>query len=154
MGNVDNLYQLSNILDNNTHLSLLDKMDLVNSYKGYDWIYYMTESKGKSYARVEIQCNSCDMFVVTWKPNVSSGIHNHASEGCIMKYLSNYGYLIEDRYSTKNPHIYLDSSVLLPNSVSYISDLLYLHSITNETSKYITTLHIYHPKGFKTRFFN
>jgi predicted metal-dependent enzyme (double-stranded beta helix superfamily) len=147
------LKKLSELLDLNSNLPLFDKIKIVNSYNGLDWKDYLSYNKNQVYSRVEIPCNSCDIFVITWKPFGISGVHNHASQGCIMKYLGNNGFLFEHRYNNEKPYKYLTTSILFSNKISYIHDSLYLHSIENKLPNYSFTLHIYQPKGFHTKFF-
>jgi hypothetical protein len=148
---ITSLKDLSNILDKNKDKLLINKLEIVNSYIGNDWKKFIIEEAKCPFQKVEIPCETCDIFIITWKPHCRSGIHDHPKYGCIMKYLTNKGKLLEHRYTQKLN--YIESEEIKDKSISYINNDLYYHNVENPMNEYLYTLHVYQPKKYITHYF-
>ena len=77
--------------------SLINIKDLLNLYKGTDWINYIVHSGLNSNIKMDINKNyykNCvyknelyDIYIVSWMPNKKSTIHDHPKNGCLFKVL-------------------------------------------------------------------
>ena len=84
-------------------------------------------------------------------PNNGSKIHDHSSNGCILKLL--YGELIEKRYNNNLQHI--KTNIISENNISYISNKICYHSINNNNNNNISvSLHIYSPSNYIANLYN
>ena len=90
------------------------------------------------------------MYLICWKPNQESKIHNHPSNGCIYKILE--GELIETKYDINKINLY-ESKIIKPDTVGYIDDTIAYHKMSNLSYYNSTSLHIYSPPGVKAKYF-
>jgi len=77
--------QLSNQLNNNQKLDSL--VYLVKNYNGNDWKDYVSFNQEKYKKNLVIKNDKLEIFVICWNNNQKSCIHNHTTNGCIMKIL-------------------------------------------------------------------
>ena len=146
----------------------------LQNYQGDDWKQY-TKSIDKtplqnqpfSYNKQLItssfnQQNYFDTFIICWPPGFASPIHNHAKNGCCLKVLE--GSLVETRYHypsskpdrthNQSPFKLIDTTKLDTNRVSFLSNDIGVHSISNPGVDWAVSLHIYSPQQFVTTYFN
>ena len=111
-------------------------------------------TQSESLKRVLIyQDNIMDGFVIFWKQNSKSPVHNHASEGCYFRPL--YEGLQEHKYTDYDDYIVLTETRKLPYcNTQYIDDVIGFHSIENTTDMIIPSIHFYSPSGHKTEYLN
>ncbi len=102
-----------------------------------------------NYIRYKIPFPIIDIFLIVWKPNSISKIHNHSKNGCFLFLLK--GDIKEEIYSKKLSLI--DVNYYSTFDLSYINDNIGYHRIVN-TNKYAYTLHFYHPKNHITIYYN
>jgi predicted metal-dependent enzyme (double-stranded beta helix superfamily) len=127
-------------------ISLRDCSPILEKYTGNDWVARVKYSTER-YNRVLLGNNELmDVFLICWASGQSSGIHDHPSNGCLMKVLS--GSLIENRYDNK---LQLTSSRILPvGSVGYMEGSQ-LHDVISSNGA--VSLHIYSPPGYKPTYY-
>ncbi|KAF2791011.1 cysteine dioxygenase type I [Melanomma pulvis-pyrius CBS 109.77] len=119
-------------------------------WKKYDW-----QDASKCYTRnlVDKGNGKSNLLILVWTPGQTSSIHDHANAHCIMKILR--GCLVETRYA--RPTVELNSERECPlkcikettygtNEVTYMSDQLGLHKISNpDPTDFAVSLHLYTP---------
>lgn len=129
---------------------LSDYVNLINQYNGNDWQKYVNISNN-SYNKILINRNSkLEMFIICWDKNIQSGIHDHPTNGCILKVLK--GKLIEQSYcKNENKIKFVKEIHCCTNDVSYQEGSNGLHNIINEDSISVS-LHIYSPPNYKINF--
>ena len=135
--------------------SLLEIKDIVNSYKGTDWINYIVHSglnsntkldENKNYYKNCVYKNNLyDIYVVSWMPNKKSPVHDHPKNGCLFKVLK--GNLKENKYTLENLKLFSEVNHNIGN-ISYISNENYYHSMINEDNEISVSLHIYSPPNY------
>ena len=76
-------------------ISLEEMLNIVDSYEGMDWKYYI--NFGEKYTRNLIYSDkNIEMLLICWDSEQSSGVHDHPQGGCIMRVMS--GHLDEHLY--------------------------------------------------------
>lgn len=83
-------------------------------------------------------------LILAWTPNKESPIHDHADSHCIMKVLK--GSLRETRFDWpddvgKSPLKMKETTTFHENDVTYMSDKLGLHRISNDENEVAVSLH-------------
>jgi len=124
---------------------------LLDRYIGNDWKDYM-EFKKNNYNRKIFKSNSnFEIIIISWNKFQKSPIHDHPSNGCLMKVLE--GKLIEKRYYNSNNKLKLiKESIYKKNSVTFIKGDKTIHEILNDELKTVS-LHIYSPPNYKTKLY-
>lgn len=148
------MFTLKNIINvlgtRNLNLNLKHLQHLLYNYRDDDWKKYINYSS-KTYTRNLIyRNNNYEMYLICWKPNQESKIHNHPSNGCIYKILE--GELIETKYDINKINLY-ESKIIKPDTVGYIDDTIAYHKMSNLSYYNSTSLHIYSPPGVKAKYF-
>ncbi|KAH8707612.1 RmlC-like cupin domain-containing protein [Phaeosphaeriaceae sp. PMI808] len=130
---------------------------LMQNYKSNesDWSQYFFPAAEMAYTRnlVDRGNGKSNLLILVWSPGRASPIHDHANAHCIMKILK--GNLTETRYawptvernkSEDRPLQVLSSTTFEKDEVTYMSDKLGLHRISNTNSdEYAVSLHLYTP---------
>ena len=139
------LESLYNIIDKEYDKpdNFINLTHIVKNYKGTDWVKYIKYSDNK-YNRIRVSdINSkFEIYLICWKPEQSSEIHDHASNGCIMKVLD--GSLKEVLYSYNL--ISQNETIIEKNYISFINNHIGLHKIIS--LDYSVSLHIYSPPNY------
>ncbi|MCJ1357272.1 MAG: Cysteine dioxygenase [Icmadophila ericetorum] len=136
-----------------TDLKLL--MRLYQSHEN-DWLQYAFGDPSRTYTRnlVDEGNGKSNLLVLVWTPGRGSPIHDHANSHCVMKILR--GALKETLYDwpdaksrsggTSVPLKPKKETIYQENEVTYMSDQLGLHKITNpDPDNYAVSLHLYTP---------
>ncbi len=89
-------------------------------------------------------------YIITWNKNKLSKIHDHSSNGCILKLLK--GKLLETRYNNKLE--ILEENIVDENSISYIKNENGLHNIKNISDDISVSIHIYSQINYKMNIYN
>ncbi len=149
MKTLDELFSyISNNLDNN---KLYDLKNYVKQYSGDDWKKYVSFTDDTYKKNLVKKNDELEMIVICWNNNQVSGIHDHPSNGCILKVLQ--GELEEHNYCNINNKLeLLNVNLCKENSISYQEGKNGLHSIKNHDNKTIS-LHIYSPPNYKLSFY-
>ena len=149
MKTLDELFSyISNNLDNN---KLYDFKNYVKQYSGDDWKKYVSFTDDTYKKNLVKKNDELEMIVICWNNNQVSGIHDHPSNGCILKVLQ--GDLEEHNYCNINNKLeLLNVNLCKENSISYQEGKNGLHSIKNNDNKTIS-LHIYSPPNYKLSFY-
>ncbi|GME77063.1 unnamed protein product [Ambrosiozyma monospora] len=145
------------------HEQLLEHLRQYRSNK-QDWRKFALADSSASYTRngiVDFEENA-NLLLLVWNPGKQSMIHDHAGGHCCMKILE--GELTEELFDvpetllTGHPDsslkttttemkklTLLKTTTLRENQVSYISDKIGIHKMSNKTSKPAISLHLYTP---------
>ena len=93
---LDNMIILLNeLLTETSNVSVA--YDIIKNYNENDWTEYITETT--SYNKNLIYRNNIyEIFLISWSEDVSTKLHNHPMNGCILKILS--GQLVESIVSS------------------------------------------------------
>ncbi|KAL7804662.1 RmlC-like cupin domain-containing protein [Trichoderma aethiopicum] len=128
-------------------------MELMQAYDARDmhWSRYAFGDASRGYTRnlVDEGNGKSNLLVLVWSPGKGSPIHDHGNAHCIMKILR--GELTETRYvfPEKNepdgPMTVLAEKTYQENQVTYMSDELGLHRVSNRGSDFAVSLHLYTP---------
>jgi len=102
-----------------------------------------------NYTRFKIPFPFIDIYLIRWKPNAISKIHNHSKNGCYLFLLK--GNIKEEIYSKKLSLI--DVNYYSTLDLSYINDDIGYHRIIN-SDNYSYSLHFYYPKNHITIFYD
>ncbi|KAJ5887607.1 cysteine dioxygenase [Penicillium taxi] len=137
----------------------VDSAHLISLAKKYmsdpsDWIEYFYNDTSRNYTRNAIENinQKANILLLVWNPGKGSPIHDHANAHCIMKVLS--GQLNETVYENpeheqneeKKPLTIKSSTTFGVNAVTYISDDIGLHRVSNPSSSEVAvSLHLYTP---------
>lgn len=143
---IHDLESLHDILyiEYNTPSNFINLTTLVKNYIGNDWVKYIKYYNNK-YNRIRLDnfSNSkFEIYIICWKPNQISPIHDHSENGCIMKVLD--GSLKETLYDYD---LYCQNDTIInKHYVSFIDNHIGLHKI--EALDYSISLHIYSPPNY------
>jgi len=141
----------NNILDKmKTDVKLDQCIPLVNDYTGTDWKKYVSFSDNKYKKNLVKKDDNLEMLIICWNNNQISGIHDHPSNGCILKVLD--GELEEHEYSNNNKMHLVNKNICKKNSIGYQEGKNGLHNIINKDTKTVS-LHIYSPPNYKLTFY-
>lgn len=143
----------------------VDENDLIRLMEAYtsrenQWHPYAFSDPSRNYTRnlVDEGNGKSNLLVLVWNPGRSSPIHDHANAHCVMKILK--GSLKETLYSmppgsagsnsgssgTLTPPQVVKETNYSENQVTYISDQIGLHKISNPSnSEVAVSLHLYTP---------
>jgi cysteine dioxygenase len=143
----------------NINIKLLEGMKLyqldniIKLYIGLDWIKYVHFLE-ETYNKVKIyEDDLIEIILICWNENQESYIHDHPSNGCLLKILD--GKLLEENYI----NLKLDNTIKKINEIEMnINNIFYkegsdiLHRIKNYKNKSIS-LHIYSPPKYKSNIY-
>ncbi|OJD26575.1 cysteine dioxygenase [Blastomyces percursus] len=139
----------------------VDPMDIQKLMEDYtsnetEWERYAFGDAGRAYTRnlVDEGNGKCNLLILVWSPGKGSAIHDHANAHCVMKVLK--GSLRETQYSwpeqdkvqkgEPSPLTITKDTVYKENQVTYMSDKLGLHKISNpDPDNFAISLHLYTP---------
>ena len=111
---------------------------------------YIFENKNQ-HSKIKIFENDIlDVYIITWYLKAKSKIHDHAFNGCWLKVLN--GKLEENVYDT-NLNL-VKTKTLDEGFISFISDNIGYHNISNSSNEIALTIHIYSPKNHITKYFD
>jgi cysteine dioxygenase len=121
-----------------------------------EWQEYALADPSRNYTRnlVDKGNGKSNLLILVWNPGQGSPIHDHADAHCVMKILK--GTLSETLYNvpvevdqeadTRTPPRVVKETVYQRNEVTYISDDIGLHKISNPSLKEAAvSLHLYTP---------
>lgn len=125
----------------------------LNLYNGIDWKDYINISNNNNNVKYnKVYIYNSDIFelsIITWLPFITSPIHNHAKNGCLIKILD--GELIEEQFSYEL--VKTKENKTEKGEFSYIDNTIGLHKVSNPNSSITVSLHLYSPGNFKTKYF-
>ncbi|KIX02007.1 uncharacterized protein Z518_07946 [Rhinocladiella mackenziei CBS 650.93] len=142
----------------------VDENDLIRLMEEYisdenQWHQYAFADPSRNYTRnlVDEGNGKSNLLVVVWNPGRCSPIHDHANAHCVMKILK--GNLRETLYSmppcsseqtgssgSLTPPQIVKETTYFENQVTYISDKIGLHKISNPSpDEAAVSLHLYTP---------
>ena len=134
----------------------VDPNDLVNlmsiyTSKDEHWQQYAFADPSRNYTRnlVDEGNGKSNLLIVVWNPGKASPIHDHADAHCVMKILR--GSLEETIYAVadgqhQSPPEVVKESMFKRDEVTYISDQIGLHKISNASENEVAvSLHLYTP---------
>jgi len=74
----------------NDHKDISFLTKILKKYNGKDWSEHIINDTSLNYIKKLVYENdNYEVFVVSWMPNRSSTIHDHAENGCVFKVLEN-----------------------------------------------------------------
>lgn len=147
---------------NSEDVDVDDLIRLMEDYQSKEsqWHQYAFADPSRNYTRnlVDEGNGKSNLLVIVWNPGRSSPIHDHADAHCVMKMLK--GTLTETLYAmppganeqnpsssgSLTPPAVIKETVYNGNQVTYISDQIGLHKISNpSTTEVAVSLHLYTP---------
>ena len=162
---VNNLQDLLGMINDNRFEPFSTNIDIVDSYTGKDWKYYIDNipsswynNVGESiYIRKKLDFNIFnwfEVFIIVWNKGSKTRIHDHAEKGCILKVLQ--GELKETIYKDSktddlNENI-VNINFMKESYTSFMHNELGLHSIENIYDDISISLHVYSPCNHKTKY--
>ena len=90
------------------------------------------------------------MYIITWSKKICSPIHDHSSNGCMLKVLK--GTLIENIYDKDLKMKY--KNIIQQNNCGCIHNDIGYHSIDNIFNNICISLHIYSPPNYETNYYD
>ena len=162
---VNNLQDLVGMINENRFEPFSSNIDIIDSYNGKDWKYYIDEipssrfnNVGEStYIRKKLDFNIFnwfELFIIVWNKDSKSKIHDHSEKGCILKVLQ--GELKETIYKDSksddlNENI-VNTTIIKKSDTSFMHNDLGFHSIENISDDISISLHVYSPCNHKTKY--
>lgn len=140
---IESLYDILNS-EYNSPSDFTNLTNIVKNYHGNDWRQYI-QFNNNTYNRIRLHdfSNSkFEIYIISWKPEQMSPIHDHSENGCIMKVLG--GVLMETLYDYNL--VPLNETIINKNFVSFIDNHIGLHKI--EALEYSVSLHVYSPPNY------
>lgn len=118
-----------------------------------EWGHFAMADTSRGYTRnlVDVGNGKSNLLVLVWSPGKGSMIHDHADAHCLMRVLC--GTLRESRYhlptsydcSAPTPPNLVKETIYKEGEVTYMSDELGLHRISNPGEGVAVSLHLYTP---------
>jgi len=146
---INNIHSLGEIITDklNNNIKLYDLKNILLLYNGIDWTTFV-EFKKNTYNKIQVYKNNIiEIFIICWNIGQFTQIHDHPSNGCLVKILD--GQLYEYRYSNISENIEeINKHILNKNSISYMSGNNILHKISNECHECAISIHIYNPPNY------
>ena len=130
-------------------------MKLMANYQSKDseWGRFALADTSRGYTRnlVDVGNGKSNLLILVWSPGKGSMIHDHADAHCLMRVLK--GTLRESRYhlpadydcKSPTPPNLVKDTVYKAGEVTYMSDDLGLHRISNPGEELAVSLHLYTP---------
>lgn len=140
--------------------ALMERVRQYNERNEHEWAPYALADPTRGYTRngVDDINKKANLLILVWNPGRGSMIHDHANAHCVVKVLKGHvtetrydfpeGYNGEDADAEFEPHTMSPKSVTTfnPGDVSYMSDELGLHRMSNPSSSEVAvTMHLYTP---------
>ena len=143
-----NINSIINFLKEKKEVSLNSNelYELLKKYNSNDWKQNISFDETNYKKNLVFRNDKFEIFIVCWSSKQGSLIHDHSSNGCILKILK--GKLTEYRYDINNLEL-MELSSLPKNTISYIDNKIGYHKIINDTKKDTISLHIYSPPNYK-----
>lgn len=136
-------------LENGINLHQLEY--ILKSYHAYDWQNYIKFDSSKYMKNIVYTNDYIDIFIICWDSKQQSGLHDHPTNGCLMRILD--GKLREDIYIKKDDKYHFNhSNTLEKDQIAYKESNMRIHNIINIANKTVS-LHIYSPSGYKTNYY-
>lgn len=126
--------------------SLINCIYILKNYSGSDWEDYVKVDVKRYNRELVYRDDDLEILVLTWDSQQTSGIHDHPSNGCVVKILS--GELNEEVYTTRGKQC---CRKLKKDSVNYQEGIDGIHNIINVTDNISVSLHIYSPPNYYKR---
>ncbi|KAI9770111.1 MAG: Cysteine dioxygenase [Geoglossum simile] len=139
----------------------VDVLHLKQLMEGYlskqsEWVKYAFADTSRGYTRnlIDRGNGKSNLLILVWTPGRGSPIHDHADAHCLMKVLKGSLketlYLWPDRNVTNSglpsPLVTKKETIYCVNQVTYMSDDLGLHKISNpDPHNVAVSLHLYTP---------
>jgi cysteine dioxygenase len=128
---------------------LIDLIETVDSYNGNDYIEYVKYDDNSYHRNCIYIDNNIEVYIISWKSNQETKIHDHPKKGCLLRILENE--LEENLY---NKHLQnFNTNILTEANTSYIEGDMILHKIKNNTNKNSVSLHIYSPPNYNIKYY-
>ncbi|KAI0861728.1 RmlC-like cupin domain-containing protein [Xylaria cubensis] len=133
----------------------VDVEDLTHLMERYvsdpqEWSQYALSNDNMPYTRnlVDEGNGKANLLVLVWTPGKGSPIHDHGNAHCVMRIL--HGDLTETRYDfpdgdKEKPMEMKSERVHKEGTVAYMADELGLHRVSNPSSDFAVSLHLYTP---------
>jgi cysteine dioxygenase len=118
---------------------------VLSNYIGDDWKTFVNINHDKYSREIVLRNENYEIIIITWDKKQASHVHNHPSNGCLMKIL--HGTLLEEQYCTQTC-CKTNELVYDKNNISYIDNLTCYHRIVNNTENHAVSLHIYSPPNY------
>ncbi|PLB41988.1 putative cysteine dioxygenase Cdo1 [Aspergillus candidus] len=133
--------------------------------KSEEWLPFALGDPSKNYTRnlIDEGNGKSNLLILVWSPGKGSAIHDHAGAHCVMKVLQ--GSLQETLYAwpdrnklqqgQRSPPKVTKETTYGENQVTYMSDKLGLHKISNpDPNNFAISLHLYTPPNASTNGFS
>lgn len=142
--------------EKNATINLQNSQHILDLYKGGDWKDVVTFDSDH-YTRYAVPMPTeimlFDVYIIWWDYDQMSPIHDHASNGCIMKFLD--GQVVERRYTKEWEAMVLEQErIIAAWETSYISDSIGYHAIGTVWRQRAVSLHVYSPAAHTTTYFH
>ncbi len=92
-----------------------------------------------------------DMYLIIWNINAKTPIHDHSSNGCLLKVIQ--GLLKETLYDTNDIKTSNAVRILTLGSTGYLHNSIGYHKVENIHNDLSLSIHIYSPANYKTNYF-
>ncbi|KAL4896649.1 RmlC-like cupin domain-containing protein [Aspergillus ambiguus] len=133
--------------------------------KADEWLQYALGDHQKAYTRnlIDEGNGKSNLLILVWSPGRGSAIHDHANAHCIMKILKGslretlYDWPDQDKvkHGQASPPRITKETTYGENQVTYMSDKLGLHKISNpDHNNFAVSLHLYTPPNAATHGFS
>src|SRR5690349_2238926 len=122
-----------------TNMKLIELADLLKRYQGTDWQSFIQYEKETYHRQLIYRNSSFDLLILTWKQGQKTKIHDHPSQGCLMKVLQ--GELQENLYQNGQPITQIGSRLLKQGEIGYKENNLIIHDIYAPVDS--VSLHLY-----------
>ncbi|KAF9895385.1 hypothetical protein FE257_000290 [Aspergillus nanangensis] len=141
----------------------LDIQRLMEQYSSNpdEWLPFAMGDSNKAYTRnlIDEGNGKSNLLILVWSPGKGSAIHDHANAHCVMKILKGslqetlYTWPDQDKveHGQKSPPRITKETTYGENQVTYMSDKLGLHKISNpDPNNFAVSLHLYTPPNAAT----
>tara|TARA_Y100000590_G_scaffold278643_1_gene312835 strand:+ start:3913 stop:4392 length:480 start_codon:yes stop_codon:yes gene_type:complete len=141
---INNFDSLVPLIENESFNLLLDIYS--NVINDFDSFKNDERCINNQYIKIKVvESDWFECFLIVWKKNAVSKIHDHSENGCLYKVIS--GCLREEQFSNINLNK-LSEKDLDEGCINYIDNQIGYHRMSNQNSDISVSIHFYSPKNY------
>lgn len=123
-----------------------------NAINNFDEFKEEKECIDNQYIKIKITGTEWfDCYLIIWKKNGISKIHDHADNGCLYKIIR--GSIKEEKYSNISLNK-ISEKILEEGCVNYIDNQIGYHRMSNEDIDTSVSIHFYSPPNYSMNTYN
>jgi len=147
---IDNFDSLRELVEKDSFELLLDiYSDVIGDFDSFKNNERCVDNQYIKIKVVESDWFEC--YLIVWKINAVSKIHDHAENGCLYKVLK--GSIKEEQFSNISLNK-TSEKILEEGSINYIDNQIGYHRMCNDSMDTSVSIHFYSPKNYSMNIYD